>query len=109
MSVSQFMSAKPECRLVMPVGSFTAWSMEFSPMAKCQAIRPLEAGTIPSTPFSAKPEQENTSLVPFLWTWNQQLLVSSKRNQPLKFSTFLSVSYSFCIDLITIFGSHLDG
>ena len=64
-SVSVFQStlAKPESRLETLVGSCTAWSMEFSLMAKCRATRLSAEETIPLTRFSARLGQENTFLV----------------------------------------------
>ena len=64
-SVSVFLStlAKPEFKLEMLVGSCTAWSMEFSLMARCRATKPSAVVMIPLTPFSAKLERENTFLV----------------------------------------------
>ena len=65
-SANVFLStlAKLEFRLEMLVGSCTAWSMEFTLMARCRATRQSGEGTIPSTRFSAKPERENTFLAP---------------------------------------------
>ena len=80
MSVFQFMLAKPECRLVMPVGNCTVWSMEFSPMAKCPATRPLEAVTILSTLSSVKLVQENMFPEQYLSTWNQRWSVGCMQN-----------------------------
>ena len=77
-SVNVFLSmlAKPEFRLEMLVGSCTAWSMEFSLMARCPATRLSAEETIPSTHFLARLERENTFLAPCSLTWNQQLSVS---------------------------------
>ena len=54
--------AKPEFRSATLVGSCTAWSMEFSLMAKCRATRLSAEETIPLTHSSARLEQENTFL-----------------------------------------------
>ena len=77
-SVSVFLStlAKPEFRLATLVGSCTAWSMEFSLMAKCPATKLSAEEMIPSTHFSARPERENTFLALCLLTWNQPSSVS---------------------------------
>ena len=79
-SESVFLStlAKPEFKLEMLAGSCTAWSMEFSLMAKCRATRPSAEETIPSTRFSARLERENTFLALCSLTWNQLLSVSKR-------------------------------
>ena len=61
-SVFPSMLVKREFRLEMLVGSCTAWSMEFSLMARCRATKPSAEEMIPSTRFSAKPAQENMFL-----------------------------------------------
>ena len=78
-NVSQSTLAKPEFRLEMLVGSCTAWSMEFSLMARCRVTRLSAEETIPSTRFSAKQERENTFLALCSLTWNQLLLVSKQK------------------------------
>ena len=80
-SVNVFQSTlvKPEFRSVTPVGSCTAWSMEFSLMAKCPATKLSAEETIPSTHSSARPERENTFLVPCSLIWNQPLSVSVRK------------------------------
>ena len=77
-SVSPYTSAKPEFRLVMLVGSCTAWNTEFSLMARCQAIKLLAGETIPLTRSLAKPERGNTFLEPCSSIWSQPLSVSIK-------------------------------
>ena len=61
------------CRSVMLAGNFTVWNMEFSPTAPCLPTKRLE--TIPSPPFSPKPELANTYPGPSLSIWNPPLLV----------------------------------
>ena len=58
-NVSQFISVKPDAKLVMPVGNSTAWSMASSQMGKCHLIKQLALETIHSTLSSQKLEQEN--------------------------------------------------
>ena len=84
-SVSVFLStlAKPEFRLETLVGSCTAWSMEFSLMAKCRPTRLSAEETIPSTRFLARLERENTFLAPCSLTWNQQLSVRKAEDTSL--------------------------
>merc|ERR1711962_662971 len=71
-SVFQSMLDKPVVRLVMHVGSSTAWNMASSPMVKCPVTKPLDMVMIPSTLSSVKLEQEN--MYPELCSWISNLL-----------------------------------
>ena len=89
-SVNAFPStlAKLVSKLEMLVGNYTVWNTEFSLMARCQATRPSVEETIPLTRFSAKLEQESTSLAQCSLTWNRPLLVSNNINH-------LDVNFSY--------------
>lgn len=65
-NVFQYTLAKLDAKLAIRAGSCTAWNMEFSPMARCRAIKQLVMEMILSTHFSAKLEQENMFLERFL-------------------------------------------
>ena len=103
-SVNVFLSmlAKPEFRLEMLVGSCTAWSMEFSLMARCPATRLSAEETIPSTHFLARLERENTFLAPCSLTWNQQLSVSYNKGKKTGFSFI----YSFELKRVSLDHRH---
>ena len=75
-SASVSMSARPECRWAMRVGSCTVWSTESSLMVRCRVTRPLEVETTPSTRSSVRLGQANTCLVLSSLTWSPLLLVS---------------------------------
>ena len=102
-SVNVFQSTlvKPEFRLATLVGSCTAWSMEFSLMAKCPATKLSAEETIPSTRFSARPERENTFLVPCLLTWNQPLSVTTIKHFIYKLSCPKTSKYNFSTTFIS--------
>ena len=75
-SVFQSTSAKLAFRWEMRVGSCIAWSMEFSPTAKCPAIEPLGMAMTRSTPSLVRPARESMCHEQFFSTWNQRLSVS---------------------------------
>jgi len=77
---------KPVARSVTPVGNFTVWSMEFSLMVRCPAIKQSEAVMIRSTLSSAKRVLENTSPELCLWIWNLQLLTKFELEHTDNFS-----------------------
>ena len=74
-NVYRFTLAKPEFKLVMPAGSCTVSSMEYSLMVKCHPIKLCVVVMIPSTLSSVKLALESMYQEQCLLTSNQQLLV----------------------------------
>ena len=75
-SVSPSTLDKLGCRLAMPVGSSTVWSMEYSQTGRCLLTKPSAEETMPSIPFSVRRVLGSMSLELFLSIWSQQSLVS---------------------------------
>ena len=70
------MLARLVSRLVMLVGSCTAWNMAYNQMVRCHQTRLLVVEMILSIPSSVRLELENMSPGLSLLIWNQLLLVS---------------------------------
>merc|ERR1712142_670459 len=100
-SVSRSTLDKPVARSVTPVGNFTAWNMEFSPMVRCPAIKQSEEVTIRSTLSSAKLVLENMSPELCLWIWNLQLLTKFELEHTDNFSILNNSSLARKMPLTT--------
>ena len=64
-----FLHVRLECRLAVPVGSSTAWSMVYSQTGRCPLTKPSAEETTPSTP-SAREALDSTFPEPCSLTWN---------------------------------------
>jgi hypothetical protein len=69
-SVSLSTWGRQVSRLAMPAGSCTALNMVFSLTVRCQATKPLAAGTTHSTHSSVRLEPASTCPGQCLWTWS---------------------------------------
>ncbi|KAK2082255.1 hypothetical protein P7K49_039480 [Saguinus oedipus] len=69
-SVSLSTWGRQVSRSAMPAGNCTALNMEFSPMVRCQVIKPSVAGMTPSTRSSVRLGLASMCPEQCLWTWS---------------------------------------